>query len=133
MLEFRSEVDTHLLRQKRANCAGFDEVDYSNNLQHHCRMTQRQMLRSNILLRLTCFTCEVNRRRAPSIAGVSSVHKLTVFPINAFFLLKVIHNVEDDDTHCNFGAPSSPHTSLALNLAAIWLVTSVAALLFKLS
>ena len=48
MLEFRPEVDTYLLEQTRVNCAGFDEVDYSNNLLHHCRKSPRQMLRSKV-------------------------------------------------------------------------------------
>ena len=35
MLEFRHEVDTNLLEETRINSAGFDEVDYSNNLLHY--------------------------------------------------------------------------------------------------
>ena len=48
MLEFRLEVETHLLKQTRVNCTGFDEVECSNNLLLHCRKIRRQMLRSKV-------------------------------------------------------------------------------------
>ena len=89
MLELRPEVNIQLLEQTRFNSTGFDKVDYTYNLLHHCRKIQRQMLRARFsryrrqwttwTLGLICLTRAVNPCRAPSIAGAPSVHKLTRF------------------------------------------------------
>ena len=48
MLELRPKVNTQLLEQTRVNSTGFDKVDYTYNLLHHCRKIQRQMLCSKV-------------------------------------------------------------------------------------
>ena len=89
MLELRHEVNKQLLKQTRVNSAGFDKIDYTYNLFHHCRKIQRQMLRSKVFtlqktvmtytLGLICLTLAINPCRASSMAGAPSVHKLTQF------------------------------------------------------
>ena len=89
MLEFRPKVDSHLLKQTRVNCAGFYEVDYSNNLLPHCRKIRRQMLPSKVFtVKKTVDDSDITIDlldscskpcRAPSIAGAPSVYKLTQF------------------------------------------------------
>ena len=89
MLGLRLVVNTQLLEKTRVNSTGFDEVDYTYNLLHHCRKIQRQMLRSKVFVvqkTVDDLDARINWPDScskpvstPSIAGAPSVHKLTQF------------------------------------------------------